>query len=214
MSTEIAAVIALFLSTGNAQQHCAKSGIPTWSEQVRSVLPDCETRVEAPQHDAYLVVGTEGRITVFSSTGVKLGTTAGESVQPPAMVSWSPDSRRFFVNDGQSSGMTSTLRVFSVSSSGVTEHSDITRKISRAVMKLERCGRDTAEHDLWGFGWSRDGRQFYVLATPTVHRPCGTSVLTFVIDSRTGMVVERLGLRDARERFSGLLPKTVLADRR
>jgi hypothetical protein len=204
-----AVAVALVVATGAMASHqqpwCSASGGPAWSEQVRRILPDCETRLLAPDGQTRVIVSASGEIRSLTRDGRELGRVS-RPIEPPAMLSWAPDSSSFFINDGEGSGMTSTFRMFRLSTSSVTEEPEFDRQVVDAFRQTQKCGTDALNPDLWGFGWTKDARQIYILATPTVHQPCGESSWVYIVDTRSGSILARLTEEKARERLGAIVP--------
>jgi hypothetical protein len=124
------------------------------------------------------------------------------------MLSWSPASNGFFVNDGQGSGMTSVLRVFRLQGRQLVGDPTIQKTASTLFRREKRCSPRAADPNVWGLGWSPDGQYVYLLVQATVHRPCGApeSFIGVTIRVDDDSVKERLSERATQRRFGSLLP--------
>src|SRR5438128_1785094 len=91
-------------------QKCKSSERPTWTDSVYYVDPDCAVEFPSPNHRLFLKFASDG---TMSLRGMTIHLSVGLSV-PTVMVSWSPRSDAFFINDGEGSGMTSTFRLFRI----------------------------------------------------------------------------------------------------
>jgi hypothetical protein len=162
---KISLSLALFLAFLNIAfaQNCSLSGTPAWSEQLRNVIADCDNRFTSPDRKFLLRIDTEGSIRVLEVASEKEIQIHSREVAPPAMVSWSPNSDAFFINDGEGSGMSSTFRLFRVIGNQVVEDRTIGRKASALYRNHVKCGSAAADPSVWGFGWSSDGFRFYLL---------------------------------------------------
>ncbi len=151
-------------------QDCKSSGKPAWNASTFYVAPDCPVEFPSPNHRLLLKFASDGTMsikgmTVHLSVGLRL---------PTIMVSWSPRSDAFFINDGEGSGMTSTFRLFRIGAKRIYE----AKAIEKAAVSLYRlrtgCSRSALDPDVWGFGWGDGGKQIYLLVQATVHEPCGS----------------------------------------
>src|ERR1700675_3606129 len=111
-------------------QKCKSSGKPTWTESVYYVDADCAAEFRAPNHHLVIKFARNGSMSIAGRT-LHL---RGRRVEPPAMVSWSPRSAVFFVNDGQGSGMTSTFRFFRIKGTQIYED----KAVEKAAVSLYR----------------------------------------------------------------------------
>jgi len=129
------------------------------------------------------------------------------------MISWSPRSDVFFVNDGEGSGMTSTFRLFRIKGSQIYED----KSVEKAAVSLYRrrigCSRSALDPDVWGFGWGDGGKQIYLLVQATVHEPCGPpyGFVSLIVQTTNGRILETLSEAQTKERFGSLLPSSLFA---
>src|SRR5262249_53716476 len=153
-------------------QNCGMAGTPAWSEQLRNVIADCETRLPSPDGKLDLILDTRGQAEV-SRAGSKETTKAnGKAVQPPAMASWSPNSNAFFVNDGEGSGISSVFRLFRIQAKDIVEDGIPHKRAVSLYRKLKKCGSKGNNPEVWGIGWSSGGTHVYVFIQATAHDPC------------------------------------------
>jgi len=128
------------------------------------------------------------------------------------MVSWSPRSDVFFVNDGEGSGMTSTFRLFRIKGTQIYED----KAVEKAVVSLYRrrigCSRSALDPDVSGFGWGDGGSKIYLLVQATVHQPCGNQLISLVVRTSDGKVLETLSEKQTKERFGSLLPSSLFTE--
>lgn len=127
------------------------------------------------------------------------------------MLSWSPNSSAFFINDGEGSGMASAFRLFRIVDSRVIEDAAVHRNALERFRTVMKCGRLHEDQSVWGFGWSPDATQLYVFVQNGPHYPCGRpgSVITWVVRVRDGALIERLSEGAAHRRFRSLLPPAL-----
>jgi hypothetical protein len=192
-------------------QNCALSGTPAWSEQLRTVIEGCDNRFVAPDRRLTLRINTEGQIQVSGTPAGGAAHLTAKAVSPPAMVSWSPKSNAFFVNDGEGSGMSSTFRLFRVERTQVVEDGTIEKKAIALYRSQKKCSSAAADPNVWGIGWSSDGTLFYLLVQATANDPCGESAafIGMTIRLTDGSIIKRLSEADTKQAFRPLLPREI-----
>jgi len=156
-----------------------------------------------------VVYGGETDPSLLLSAGFLRRSPVGE-VEVPSRLSWSPDSRRFFVNDSGSASW-SAFRLWTVTPRAQATESPEIRKA--AIAELGRLnGCDTvpeADAATQGMGWSPDGARVYVLAE--VRRQTGGCVWTgvdyivVVAEVETGRLIDVAEEGAARRRWPTLL---------
>jgi hypothetical protein len=189
-------------------QNCALSGTAAWSPTLRNVIGDCNNRFLSPDKRFVLEIGTEGNMTVKTIPDArKLGLNV-RRIEPPAMVSWSPKSNIFFVNDGEGSGMSSVFRLFRLNGNDVIEDDSLERKAVSLYRRRVRCSSRSADPNVWGFGWEHNGADILILVQATTDKPCGQpdAFVTLVVRATDGAVLETLSKAQSRARFAFLLP--------
>jgi hypothetical protein len=97
----------------------------------------------------------------------------GRQLEPPAMISWSPRSDAFFVNEGEGSGLSSSFRLFRVKETHLSEDMEIEKKVIALFRRRVLCDFSAVEPNIWGFGWDTEGNEIYLLVQPTVNDSCG-----------------------------------------
>ncbi|HBB97916.1 MAG TPA: hypothetical protein DC054_21250 [Blastocatellia bacterium] len=130
------------------------------------------------------------------------------------MVSWSPRSDAFFINDGEGSGMTSTFRLFKIGPKRIYED-NATEKAAVSLYRLRTgCNRSALDPDVWGFGWDDGGSKIYLLVQATVHEPCGPpyGFISLVVRTSDGKILEALSETQTKERFGSLLPSSLFTE--
>jgi hypothetical protein len=212
----IESFLFLVLSFGiaHAQQNktCAGAGSAAWSKQVRSLLADCETRIMSPDGQETLLMKGNGKLSLSSTKGGPLK-AVGYTVEPPAMVSWAPNSSAFFIDDGQGSGMWSKFRLFRIENGHVTRDDSIDQTAVRRFREKVRCPPSASDPSVWGFGWSSDGKQVFLLVQATVNEPCGEqgTFIVLIVNLADSSVIEQLTEKQTKKRFRSLLPDEVFA---
>jgi len=201
-------ICAAFSSVSFAQD-CRSSGRPARNESTFYVDPDCAVEFHSPNHRLLLKFASDGTMSI---RGMTIHLSVGLSV-PTVMVSWSPRSDAFFINDGEGSGMTSTFRLFRIKAKGIRED----ERVEKSAVSLYRwragCGRSALDPDVWGFGWGDGGKQIYLLVQATVHEPCGPpyGFVSVVVRTSDGKILETLSETQTQERFGSLLPSSLFA---
>jgi RHS repeat-associated protein len=200
---------ALFGCTGFAQG-CKNSGATAWNEMTRDVVADCAAEFRSPNNRLLLKFASDGRISIKAKT-VHL---KGRRVEPPAMVSWSPRSDAFFIDDGEGSGMSSTFRLFRIKGTQIYEDKAVEKRAVLLYRRRTRCPRSALDPDVWGFGWGDGGKTIYLLIQATVHEPCGRSdhFMSVVIRTSDRKILEILSKEETRQRFSTMLPSSLFKE--
>lgn len=213
MSTVVRSLVLLTIcaafSSASFAQDCKYSGARAWSETIRYVIADCAGEFSSPTKDLILKFDSNGRISIKG----KIIHLRGRRVEPPAMVSWSPRSDAFFVNDGEGSGMTSTFRLFRIKGTQIYEDKTIEKTAVSLYRRRMGCNRAALDPDVWGFGWGDRGGQMYLLVQATVHEPCGPpyGFISLVVRTSDGKILEALTEKQTQERFGSLLPSSFFA---
>lgn len=201
-------VVALLASTCVEAQNCALSGTAAWSPQLHDIIADCNNHFPSPDNRVTLEVGTHGDMRLFAEPESQKLELNVRRIEAPAMVAWSPTSDAFFVNDGEGSGMSSVFRLFRLNANHVLEDESIEKKAVALYRHRAHCHWRAADPNVWGFGWTRDGRTVFVLVQATTNDPCGRSesFVTLVVSETDGAILETLSKEKSRERFAPLLP--------
>lgn len=196
-------------STSFAQK-CKSSDKPTWTESVYYVDADCAAEFPAPNHHRVIKFARNGGMSIAGRT-IHL---RGRRVEPPAMVSWSPRSDVFFVNDGEGSGMTSTFRLFRIKGTQIYEDKAVEKAAVSLYRQRTACSPSALDPDVHGFGWSDDGSKIYLLVQATVHEPCGSpsQLTSLVVQTSDGKILETLSEKQTKERFGSLLPSSLFME--
>jgi hypothetical protein len=196
-------------SAGFAQK-CNSSAKPTWTEAVYYVDADCISEFPAPNRHLVIKFASNGRMSIAGKT-IHL---RGRRVEAPAMVSWSPKSDVFFVNDGEGSGMTSTFRLFRIKGSQINEDKAVEKAAISLYRRRTGCKSSALDPDVWGFGWGDSGQQIYLLVQATVHEPCGSpdQLISLVVQTSDGKILETFSEKETKERFGSLLPSSLFIE--
>ncbi len=193
-------------------QNCKLSGTTDWNPSLRSVLADCSFTLPSPDGQLRLNVTASGVMSLWKNTEAKKA-WRGPKLQPPAMVSWSPKSDTFFVNDGEGSGMSSVFRVFRVNGIQVMEDDSIERAAVALYRRRTHCTRSSADPNVWGFGWGMNGDSILLFVQPTVDEPCGPSgnFIGLIVQTSDGKIVETIPEVQMKKRFDSLLPPEMFS---
>lgn len=191
-------------------QKCKNPGKSAWIESVYYVDADCKSEFPSPNRHLMLEFASNGRISI---AGKKIQ-LRGPRIEPPAMVSWSPNSDAFFVNDGEGSGMTSNFRLFRIKGAGVYEDRAVAKTAVSLYRRRTRCTASALDPDVWGFGWGESGNKIYLLVQATVHEPCGPAYgfISLVVRTSDGKILETLSEKRTKERFGSVLPSSLFIE--
>jgi hypothetical protein len=214
MAKPIALLVALFISlTTIARAHCKDAGKPAWSKQLLELDAGCETRIISPDGRKILHMKGNGDLSL-SSAKAKPVEAVKYKVEPPAMVSWSPNSEAFFIDDGEGSGMASTFRLFRIHDAHVTRDDSFHQIAVKRFRKTIGCPSSAVDPNVYGFGWSPDGKQVFLLVQATVNESCGTQSAFIVLISNVadGSVIEQLTEKQTQIRFRSLLFSELFQD--
>jgi hypothetical protein len=202
-----ALLLALLVSLGTvARADCKYAGKPVWSKQLLDLISDCETRMISPDGQKILIMKSDGDLGL-SDTKKMSFEPVSYRVEPPAMASWSPDSEAFFIDDGEGSGMSSTFRLFRIHDAHVTRDDSFHQAAVRRFRKTIGCPSSAVDPNVYGFGWSSDGKQVFLLVQATVNESCGTqgTFIVLIASVADDSVIEQLTERQTKKRFRSLL---------
>jgi hypothetical protein len=187
-------------------ENCTYAGTHAWSNQLLNLVPGCETRTTSPDGQKILRMNARGRLLLSLPEG-KPFEPVGYKVEPPAMASWAPDSTAFFINDGEGSGMSSKFRLFKINARHVILDDSIGKTAVRLFRQNIGCPSSTANPNVYGFGWSSDGKQVFLLVQATVNDSCGEpgTFLSLIVNVGDGSIREQLTEKKTEQRFRSLL---------
>jgi hypothetical protein len=192
-------------SLAGVGQDCNYSGKPAWNEAIYYVVADCAAEFLSPNKRLLLKFDADGRMSIKG----KALHMRGPRVEPPAMVSWSPNADVFFVNDGEGSGMTSTFRLFRIKRTQIYEDETIERAAVSLYRRRTGCNRSALNPNVWGFGWGDGGKNMYLIVQATKHQPCGSELISLTVRTSDGKILETLSEKQTKERFGSLLPSSL-----
>lgn len=164
--------------------------------------------IQSPDGTMSVVYGGETEPTLLLSAGFLRRSLVG-TVGTPSRLSWSPDSRSFYVNDPGGAAW-SAFRFWTVNARAQAVESPAIRDAALAVLGRRNGCQNVPDGDAAtsGMGWSPDGSHVYVLVE--VRRPSGGCVWTgvdsvvAVADVGTGELVETVEGDEARRRWPTL----------
>ncbi|MDP3401344.1 MAG: hypothetical protein Q8R97_09510 [Brevundimonas sp.] len=199
----LAAVAAAF-----AVAACSNAEVQAPAETASTTLSLSTAIIRSPDGSLSVVYGGEADPTLVLSAGFLRRSPVGE-VAVPSRLSWSPNSRGFYVNDSGSASW-STFRLWSANARAqAIESTGIREEAIAELGRLNGCdsvpGADATTH---GMGWSPDGSRVYVLAQS--RRQTGECIwkdvdyIVVVADVESGQVVEIEQGEEARRRWPTL----------
>ena len=188
-------------------QPCTMSGQLTWNRALLQVLPGCPLSSESPDRRLRVQVDEQGDIHVFSRDASLQGESP-RPIDPPAMISWSPRSNAFFVNDGEGSGQSSVFRFFRIEGRRFREDPRFFGTAVREFLAERQCPKTHRDLSVWGFGWSPGGTEVFLLVQNGSHQPCGSpgEFLTLIVRTADHGIVSRLNEQQSKRRFRSQLP--------
>lgn len=203
----VSIVICAAFSSAGVGQDCKYSGKAAWNDAIYYVVADCAAEFLSPNKRLLLKFSPDGRMSING----KVIHLRGRRVEPPAMVSWSPRSDAFFVNDGEGSGMTSGFRLFRIKGTQIYEDKAVQKAAVSLYRQRTACNRSALDPDVWGFGWGDGAKNIYLLVQATVHQPCGEpyGFISLVVRTSDGKILETLSEKQTKERFASLLPSSL-----
>ena len=206
----VSVVMCAAFSYAGFAQNCKDSGASAWNQTIRDVIADCASEFLSPNKRLLLKFAPNGGMSIAGKT-IHL---RGPRVEAPAMVSWSPKSDVFFVNDGEGSGMTSTFRLFRVNGTQIYEDKAVEKAAVSLYRRVTGCNRTALDPNVYGFGWAEDGSKIYLLVQATVHEPCGSpyQFISLVVRTSDGKILETLTEEQTKERFGLLLPSSLFME--
>lgn len=206
----LSSILLVLMSKIACAQNCTFAGAQAWAKEMKYVIADCDNNIPSPDGKLILNIDKSGQAHVYKR---KQGTQlkGHVSAEPPYMVSWSPTSNAFFIDDQEGSGETSVLRVYALKEGKVIENNVFHRRAVSLYRGRIKCDKSAADPNTSGFGWSSDGKFLYVLIQATVHDPCGDpySVMGAEMDVGSASIVRVLSKKEMKVEFSSLLPKEL-----
>jgi hypothetical protein len=202
--------ISVIASAKGGAQQCILSKAPGWSDELRQLYADCSNTVSSPDGSTSFQIGPLEQIRIIKS-GHALALVGNPSLVLPAVISWSPSSTGFFLNDGKGSGLSSQLRLFRIAESSIKEDDTANHSITEIYRDRTRCSSAADNPNVYGVGWSEDGKTLYAIAQSTVNSPCGepTRYLGFVVDAGSYKVKQVLSTQQTKAKLNRFLPQEL-----
>jgi hypothetical protein len=195
-------------------QGCQLSGTPAWNSMLHNVIASCSDEFASPDGQLVLKISAESTISLSAKSGQNRLLWRGLTLVPPAMISWSPQSSAFFLNDGDGSGMSSSFRFFRIEGSTITEDKSIEQAAVSLYRRRTHCSSSAADPNVWGFGWDKHGGKVFLLVQPTVNESCGRpdKWTGLVVQTSDGKIVQYLSKAQTKERFGSQLPSFLFGE--
>jgi len=177
-----------------------------WAADIVGIDCCATTRLPSPNRTKTLIFepSAAGTVEGIVSAGWLRRQEIG-AVEIPAVASWAPGSKGFFISDGGGVGRAGVFRLFRTPDNGpALELTAAPRDVVAAWRAHVQCAAEASEPRTWGLGWSKDGRRVLVLALATcdgVERPM---VMTVAADD--GRLLERHDAAEEVERFTAMIP--------
>jgi len=205
------AMILLFVCSCAPAQTCALSGTKAWNPSLRNIIAGCPEKFVSPDKRFVVRITSEGSLSLWAHSGQEKLRWDSPKFEPPAMISWSPDSTSLFLNDGEGSGMSSLFRLFRLSENRVVGDTSIERAAVSLYRHRTHCDSAAADPNVWGFGWDSHGDNILLLIQPTVNEPCGKpeDFISVIVRESDGTIVKTLSKEQTKARFGALLPSTM-----
>lgn len=209
-----AAVAALAVLAGCGNDPAAHRS-EAWSADVVSIDCCTPTRLPSPDSTRTLIFEPDAdeKVHVRLSAGW-LHQQEIAVTDIPSLASWAPDGQGFFISDGEGSGQTSTFRLFRTPDNGVDRELPAAQREAVAAYRAHvGCPAAAFDPEVWGLGWSRDGRRALVLVQASIHQPCGRAdrYLVMAVAADDGRLLEQYDTAEAAGRFAALIPADVRA---
>jgi hypothetical protein len=217
MSTLRLALALLFITLAGAScfsalaQNCTLSGTPAWNSALRNIVGDCSDDIISPSKRYTLHVSAEGAMSLSTKVEQTKFRWNDAKLVPPAMLSWSPNSGAFFLNDGDGSGMASSFRFFRINGTEVDEDDLIEKAAVSLYRRRTHCSASSADPNVWGFGWGKNGGEIFLLVQPTVNESCGRpdDFISLIVRTSDGGIVGSLSKTQTEQRFRSQLPSSL-----
>jgi hypothetical protein len=198
--------LSLFIGMVAHAEDCVQSK-NSYFRQLNDLVADCEARMPSPDGQKMLLMKPGGDLELSFTRGESFE-PVGYKVEPPAMASWAPDSKAFIINDGEGSGMSSTFRLFRVDGAHATQVGSVHQVAVSIFRKALRCPSSAAHPNVWGIGWSSDGKRLFLLVQATVNESCGgqDAFIGLIVSATDGSVISQLTKKQTKQKFRSMLP--------
>jgi hypothetical protein len=209
-------VFTMLLGTGCSTvlaQNCGLSGTAAWNQALRNVIADCPDKFVSPDGRLALRIASDGTMSLWPESGQEKLHWTGLKLEPPAMLSWSPESNAFFLNDGEGSGMSSTFRLFRIRGATISEDKSFEQAAVSLYRHRTNCNSSAADPNVWGFGWGAQGGKIFLLVQPTANESCGRpdDFISLIVRTSDGSIAELLSKTQTKVRFGSQLPSSLFS---
>jgi hypothetical protein len=208
----LAVVAAVVLLAGCGNDPVAHRS-EAWSADIVSI--DCCTTTRLPSPDSTRTLIFEPDADEKIHVRLSAGWLRQQEIAVtgmPSMASWAPDGRGFFISNGEGSGQTSVFRLFRTPDNGADIEIPAAHREAVAAYRAHvGCPADAFDPEVWGLGWSRDGRRALLLVQSSIHQPCGRAdrYMVMAVAADDGRLLEQYDTAEAAERFAALIPANV-----
>ena len=194
-------------------QSCGPSGTAAWNPTLRNVIADCPDKFVSPDGVLALRMASDGTMSLWAEVRQEKLQWEGPKLEPPVMLSWSPESNAFFLNDGEGSGMSSSFRLFRIRGAKIFEDKSLGQAAVSLYRRRTHCSSSAADPNIWGFGWGAHGSKIFLLVQPTANESCGrpADFISLVIRTSDGRIVESLSKTQTKVRFGSELPSSLFS---
>lgn len=212
MKGRLAGVAAALLLSGCGDDPRTRQS-EAWAADIVSIDCCTTTRLPSPNSTKTLIFEPDAaeKVHVILSAGWLRRQEVGVT-DIPSMASWAPGSQAFFISDGEGSGQTSAFRLFRTPDNGAAIELTAAHRVAVAAYRARvQCAAGAFDPEVWGLGWSKDGRRALVLVQSSIHEPCGRAdrYMVMAVAADDGRLLEQYDTAEAAERFAALIPANV-----
>lgn len=211
--TVLTALLLLTSAARGLAEDCDISGPPPWSKPLKTVVKGCVFHAFSP--DSLITVWIDDKKTEVHFAKGRAFAKAQLVMKPvktPAMFAWAPNSKAFFINDGQGSATWSAFRFFRIKDEEAVEDGGVGARAVAVWRAMRGCGPEAADPGVWGVSWSPDGAFVDLFIQATAERPCGKPRTFMGLRMRVsdGDFVDLISPADVVSRYKDLVPRKIL----
>lgn len=200
------ALACLLLTLGCGRQPDLRPAPPEPAAALTEVRGQGEIMRSPNGSESLIFNAANGKAEVTLSAGFLRRSHVG-TVGVPALPLWSPDSRRFLINDPGAEAAPTALRVWTVDNrAGAVESTVVRDAVERDLGRRSPCGQPvTGGLATIGMAWADHGRQVYVLGESLGTDKCPASTaFVAVVEVETGRILDVRPETAARHVWPGL----------